>query len=124
MRCRECGTENGDNNFKCTQCGAVLHPARPQVVVNSNETLGGLFPTGNPPALAAYYLGIFSLIPLLGIPMGITAVVMGIKALRNVREHPEVKGKVHAWVGILAAGFFASLYLVLTVMFVIALRGS
>ncbi len=124
MRCRECGTENGENNFKCTQCRAILHPASPQVVVSSNETLGGLFPTKNPPALAAYYLGIFSLIPLVGIPMGITAVVIGIKALRNAREHPEVKGKIHAWVGIIAAIFFPLQYLVVIGLFVIALRRS
>jgi hypothetical protein len=125
MRCPECGTENGENNFKCTQCGVILHPASPQVIVRSDDTtLGGLMPLKNPPALVAYYLGIFSLIPLLGIPMGIAAVVMGIKALRNAREHPEVKGKVHAWIGIIAAGFFAFLYLVLTGLFVFGLRGS
>ena len=124
MRCGECGTENDGNNFKCVKCGAILHPASPQVIVSSDETLGGLMPMKNPPALVAYYLGIFSLIPLLGIPMGIAAIVMGTKALRNAREHPEVKGKIHAWVGIIAAGFFALLYLILTGLFVVAIRGS
>lgn len=124
MLCPACGTENDDNNFKCTQCGVILHPASPQIVVTSNDTLGGLFPTKNPPALAAYYLGIFSLIPLLGLPMGITAVTMGIKGLRNAREHPEVKGKIHAWVGIISAAFFAFFYLALIGLFVIAIRGS
>lgn len=124
MRCPKCGTENGDNNFKCTQCGVILHPASPHVIVSSDDTLAGLFPTKNPPALAAYYLGIFSLLPLLGLPTGIAAVVMGIKALRNAREHPEVKGKIHAWVGIISAACFAFFYLVLIGLFVFRIRGS
>jgi hypothetical protein len=124
MRCPKCGTENNENNFKCTQCGEILHSAVPQIVVTSDDTLGGMIPSKNPPALAAYYLGVFSIIPLLGIPMGIVAVIFGIKALRKAREHPEVKGKIHAWVGIIAGGLFAFLYLILTVLFVASLERS
>jgi hypothetical protein len=38
--------------------------------------------------------------------------------VRKAREHPEVKGKVHAWVGIVAGGVFSLLYLVLTAVMV------
>ncbi|HTS71309.1 MAG TPA: DUF4190 domain-containing protein [Terriglobia bacterium] len=113
MYCPKCGTENHDNNFKCTRCGEILHPTGPPVVITSDDTLGGMIPSKNGPALVAYYLGVFSAIPVLGIPMGIAAFILGMKGLRKAREHPEVKGKVHAWVGIVTGGLFALLYLLL-----------
>jgi hypothetical protein len=59
-----------------------------------------VIPYKNPPALTAYYLGLFSLFPFLGAVLGVVAVVLGIMGLRKKRETPEVKGSVHAWVGI------------------------
>ena len=83
------------------------------MVISNDETLGGLIPSKNGPALASYYLGVFSLIPFLSIPLGVAAFILGIKGLRKVKEHPEVKGKVHAWVGVIAGGLFALVYMVL-----------
>jgi hypothetical protein len=116
MYCPKCGTENHDNNYKCTRCEEILHASAPPIVITSDDTLGGLMPSKNGPALASYYFGVFSVIPLLGIPLGITAFILGIKGLRKVREHPEVKGKVHAWVGIIAGGLFSLLYLILSLI--------
>jgi len=113
MYCPKCATENQDNNFKCVKCGEVLHPSMTPVVISPDSTLGGLIPSKNVPALVAYYLGIFAVIPLLGIPLGIAALILGIKGLGKAREHPEVKGKVHAWVGVIAGGLFSLLYLIL-----------
>jgi len=120
MYCPKCGTENQDNNFKCTRCGEILHPSAPPIVITSDDTLGGLMPSKNGPALAAYYLGVFSAIPFLGIPLGIAALIFGIKGVRRAREHPEVKGKAHAWVGIIAGGLFSLLYLILVVLAVVS----
>ena len=120
MFCPKCGTENHDNNFRCTRCQEILHPSALPVVITSDETLGGLMPSKNSAALAAYYLGVFSAIPFLGIPLGIAACLLGIKGVRNAQEHPEVKGKVHAWVGIIAGGLFALLYLGLIVLMVVS----
>ena len=39
--------------------------------------------------------------------MGIAAVVLGLKGLRLVKERPEVRGRTHAWVGVIAGGLFA-----------------
>jgi hypothetical protein len=49
MYCPKCGTENQDNNFKCTKCGEVLHPSSPRIVIASDDTLGGMMPTKNGP---------------------------------------------------------------------------
>jgi hypothetical protein len=78
-------------------------------------------PTKNGPALAAYYLGVFSVIPFLGFPLGIAALILGIKGVRKAQEHPEVKGKVHAWVGIIAGGLFSLLYLILIAIMIAAM---
>src|SRR4051812_47452857 len=76
--CPKCGQQNLENNFRCTRCSFILHDDRPRVVVADDNTMGGLIPYKNAKSLWAYYLGIFSLIPCFGIPIGIAAVTLGI----------------------------------------------
>lgn len=68
------------------------------------DSTGGVIPYKNPKALIAYYCGVFSLIPCLGIVPGIAGVILGIMGLRYRTEHPEVKGTAHAWIGIILGG--------------------
>ena len=132
MFCVECGVENDDNNDRCTSCGAALRrneeaaatpppppPPAPQYAP-SEGTLSGLIPTKNPSALTAYYLAVASLIPVLGIFLGIAAFVLGIKGVRFAKEHPEAKGVVHAWIGIVVGGLFGFGYLFLLVAILVA----
>ncbi len=73
------------------------------------EAAGGasaLIPYTNPPALIAYYCGIFSLIPGIGALIGIAAFVLGIIGFVRYRRRPEIKGAVHAWVGIIMGAVF------------------
>jgi len=117
MFCPKCGQQNLENNFRCTRCGFVLHdPAQPQYVVTDDSTLGGLIPYKNVQALLAYYLGVFSLIPCIGIPLGIAALVLGIKGLKYAKLHPEAKGKAHAWAGIILGTLCAVAYTLLTLI--------
>ena len=88
--------------------------------VPEGDATGGLIPYKNAPALTAYYLGVFSLLPCVGIPLGIAAVILGVLGLRRAARHPEVKGKVHAWVGIIVGGLFAAAYLAALVIFILA----
>ena len=112
--CTKCGEKNLENNYKCTRCGFPLHEqARPQYVVTDDNTMGGLIPYKNAQALWAYYLGIFSLIPCAGIPLGIVALVLGVKGLKYADLHDEAKGKAHAWVGIILGGLCALGYTLL-----------
>ena len=82
--------------------------------------LESLIPVRNMPALVAYYLGIFSLMPCLGLLLCIPACVLGIIGLVKASRHPEVKGKVHAWIGVFAplyaVGTIALLFLVMRLM--------
>ncbi|MCW3053685.1 MAG: hypothetical protein JWN14_2855 [Chthonomonadales bacterium] len=81
-------------------------PAEPSII----DTF---VPMGNPKALTAYYLGIFSFIPLLGIFLGIAAFVLGLQGLKAAKQTPEIKGKTHAWIGIVIGGFFGFGYILL-----------
>jgi hypothetical protein len=118
--CPKCGERNGPNRCQCLRCGFVLRDQpQPQYVPADNSGLTALIPYRNVQALWAYYLGVFSLIPCLGAPMGIAALVLGIRALKYAKLHPEAKGKAHAWTGIIAGGFFGTLYLLLIVFIVV-----
>ena len=60
-----------------------------------------LIPYKNPKALTAYYLGVFGLIPCLGIPLAIGALVMGILGLKYRKTHSTAGGTGHAWAGVI-----------------------
>ena len=87
-------------------------PARPEPPPQGDAT-GGVIPYKNPHALTAYYLGIFSLIPGLGFFLGIAAFVLGLLGLRTKKRHPEVRGTVHAWIGIVIGAVVVLLHLAL-----------
>jgi hypothetical protein len=66
------------------------------------DVTGGIIPYKNGPALAGYYVGIVSLLCCFaGLPLGIVAVVLGVMGLQKRARQPEVKGSVHAWIGII-----------------------
>jgi hypothetical protein len=86
--------------------------------------VGGLIPYKNLQALWAYYLSIFSLIPCLGIPLGVFAVVFGIQGLKHARIHPDDKGTAHAWTGIILGGACAVGYTLAILVVVVASLSS
>jgi phage FluMu protein Com len=122
--CIKCGQPNAENSFRCSACGTPLHETGPQYMSSDDGTIGGLIPFRNAQALWAYYLGIFSLIPCAGIPLGIAALVLGIRGLGYANDHPEAKGKVHAWIGIVLGGGCALVYVLGVVLFVIGMIAS
>lgn len=74
------------------------------------EGMGRIIPTSNPPALIGYYLGVFSLIPVLGAPLGIAAFFCGRAGLKRIRENPAYPGKGHAWFAVIAGVAFGFLH--------------
>ena len=80
---------------------------------------GVIIPFRNPPALIAYYLGIFALIPFLGLFLAIPAFILGIIGLRLRGREPHRHGSVHAWIGIVAGALFTLLWGGLLVLFVL-----
>jgi hypothetical protein len=73
-----------------------------------DNPMSKVVPYKNPKALVAYYLAIFSLIPCVGLLLGIVALILGILGLKAADAHPNAHGKVHAWVGIILGGLCAA----------------
>lgn len=59
-----------------------------------------LIPYRNPPALIGYYLSLLSLLPLVGLPLGVIAIVLGIMGFRRRRADPAIKGAAHATIAV------------------------
>lgn len=85
----------------------------------TDDPVSVVIPYKNPPALIAYYLAVFSLIPCLGILLGIAAVILGIMGLVYARDHEHARGRFHAWVGIVGGGLIALLNIVGLVLMVV-----
>jgi hypothetical protein len=79
---------------------------RPTPQPEEGDATGGIIPYKNGPALAAYYLGIFSLLPCIGLALAIPAFILGIIGLKKKKENPAVRGSAHAWIGIIMGGIF------------------
>lgn len=88
------------------------------------DATGGVIPYKNGQALAAYYCGVFSLIPGIGLILGLIALILGILGIRKASQQPEVKGTAHAIVGIVLGGltFLGNLTLLVLIIIGIASR--
>jgi Domain of unknown function (DUF4190) len=67
----------------------------------SGEGFATMVPYRNGPALAAYYCGVFGLIPILGFLLGPIAFILGIIGFVKARKSPKAHGTGHAITGIL-----------------------
>ncbi len=126
ITCPNCGATNPPHAALCARCSFALQtaPPPPPFSNGADNALSSLIPYKNSAALIAYYLGVFSIIPVLGFFMAVAAVILGIKGLRFARERPEARGKTHALVGIIAGGVIGVIHVVLTVLFVFTLTSS
>jgi hypothetical protein len=77
-----------------------LSPGAAHLAAPTGDATGGLIPYKNSAALVAYYTGIFSLIPVIGIALAIVAIINGVLGLRRRKVHPQIKGSAHCWIGI------------------------
>jgi hypothetical protein len=75
-----------------------------------------IIPYKNGMALAAYYCGVFSLIPCLGGLLGPAAFILGILGLRYVKKYPSAHGTGHAIVGIVLGGITGLVHLAIVVV--------
>jgi hypothetical protein len=82
------------------QTGTDTQVIASQQPVQNNDALQTLIPYKNMPALLSYYFGVFGLIPGIGFPLTIVALVLGVIGLNRNKLHPESKGKGHAITGI------------------------
>ena len=86
-------------------------PARPRK--QSGEGFATVVPYRNGAALAAYYMGVFGLIPGVGFVLGPLALIFGIVGLIKARKNSKAHGTGHAIVGILLGLIDPFLWIVL-----------
>jgi hypothetical protein len=93
---------------------------RPDEIRTEGDATGGIIPYKNPKALIAYYCGIFSLMPCIGVGPGIAGVVLGIMGLKHRALHPETRGSVHAWIGIILGGGMTLIWTLVAILVIVA----
>lgn len=97
------------------QISTAAPPPQPPAAPQGDAT-GGLIPYKNGPALAAYYLGILALVPLLGFLAGIASCILGVMGLRKRSREPHVKGSAHAVIGIVLGGLSILVHLAVLIL--------
>ena len=73
-----------------------LPPERRRPPRKSGDGLATLIPYRNGAALAAYYCGVFGLIPGIGFILGPIAFILGIIGFVKARKNPQAHGTGHA----------------------------
>ena len=121
--CPFCGKRIQAAAYKCMFCGAFLEasegrPAAPPVEDDEPAAPGKgswMAPADQSGwAVAAGYCGVLALLPVLGLLIGLAAIVMAIVALRQLSRHPALGGQWRAGAG-LVLGTIGTLYNVFVV---------
>ncbi len=99
-------------------------PAPPDLSQEDDGIVSAVIPYRNTPALIGYYLGVFGLIPCLGLPLSIAAIPLGIAGIRRYRRDRRVKGIVHAWVALVLGVLATVLWTAAIILMVRASRAS
>lgn len=88
-------------------------PRRPYE--DDGDALSSIIPYKNGQALAAYYVGVFSLIPCIGFVLAIVAIVLGVLGLKYVKRNPSAKGTGHAITGIVLGSLVLTAHIAIAV---------
>ncbi len=113
MYCPSCGAQMPQGAFACPGCGW----REATTSIENDPAMRMLLPVGRSGlAIAAGYLGLFSLI-VFPAPL---ALIVGILALRDIKRHPEKGGKGRAIFGVVMGGIFTLLVLGLILSAVVA----
>ena len=91
---------------------------------DGDEVVSTIIPYKNPKALASYYLGIFSLIPIIGLLLAIVAIALGILGFRDRNRNPRIKGTAHAIVGVSLGVFSLIAHLAVLIALIVLVRRS
>ena len=92
----------GQHPLLAAHAVAATPPTHPGVMAAApaDSPISGLIPYRNSPALVGYYISVFSLIPILGLILGPTAVILGIFGVKAYKNDNRRKGMAHAIVAI------------------------
>lgn len=76
-----------------------------------------IMPTKNGPSIISYYCGVFGLLPFIGIPFAVIAIIYGHKALKIYKKQPSPGAKAHALTGLIF-GYIATVCFLLFFMLI------
>ena len=101
---------------KCRYCEEYLDPELRAAAEVPGDLDRFLTPAGRPAsAIAAGYLGLFSLLPF----FGIFAIITGLVALRTLKRNPHLLGRGRAWFGLVMGTIMTLIYAIPIVMLII-----
>ena len=113
MRCPSCRAENAEDNSTCTACGAALEPPRrrPARKRGVDEVIETPFSRhvepANRPAMRAFRVAVYGMVPPLGLALGPAAVVLGALALWRGKADPAFTAHTPARAAILFGALLA-----------------
>jgi len=107
--------------------GSAAEPANAASSTNTvsdDGTYQTMMPTKNMAALKSYYYGCIGIIPVLGLPFTILAIINGRKGLEQYRTNPTPGAKGHAKVGLWLSYIEIGVLILFVIIFLLALKTS
>jgi hypothetical protein len=107
--CPFCGERILTVARKCRYCEEYLDPGLREAANEPGALDRLVLPVGRPAsAIAAGYLGLFSLLPF----FGVISIIVSVFALRTLKRNPHLHGRGRAWFGLVMGIVTTLLYLV------------
>ncbi len=102
--CPRCRTMISQEAKVCRSCGGLVAPL---VIADDDASMRMVLPVGRPAsAIAAGYLGLFSVLPF----FGILAIAVSLFALRTLKRNPHLSGRGRAYFGLVMGLLFTLIY--------------
>lgn len=120
IECPFCGETILAVAKKCRYCEEYLDPSARPSHSEPGDVERLFLPVGRPgSAIAAGYLALFAILPIFGLIPAILAVFYGRKALREIKENPQLAGKGRAWFGIIIGSIMILLSILLILLLIV-----
>lgn len=80
------------------------------------DHIQAMIPTKNMPSLLSYYFGVFGLVPIIGLPLTIAAIILGFVGLKQYKKNPTPGAKGHAITGIVLGCVQLAVFIVFIIL--------